>query len=488
MQQLNDDMDDLVRRAAEQYPLKTSGADWDKVLRDLDTQPLQPEETRPAGGGRKRRNLLWLLLLLPLLYIGAKLLMPGNKPVTGNGAETSQTSKPAAPADATAGTDDGKSKANTATESDKESKPVTAEETPATAEKNAAAKSSPEVKENTKANDNTEASAKPVKTKQVKLEKSSDLQALTGNKQGISATGNSQKDRQSKQKTQPGDHTVTNPSLASGKPAVSAPVTTPGATAKDTSQTTLNSTNKNTVDKKDDTTNTTVDNNQLKTTAPVQQKEQEKQSPSTATVSLKEKPADPRHFYVGLLTGPDLSTIKLTSLNAGYGAGAILGYRFNNHWAVEGGFFWSNKNYYADGKDFSTKKLTMLPQHTNILNVDGSCYMYELPLNVNYYFGKESGYNWFVNAGVSSYLMNKEDYSYVAERYNVEYTWSRSYKSSSKDWFSTLNIGAGYEKQIGKSGKLRLQPYFRIPIRGAGTGSLPITSTGFYIGYTQKLF
>ena len=32
MQFVNDDMDDLYRRAAEEYPLKTDSGDWNKVL------------------------------------------------------------------------------------------------------------------------------------------------------------------------------------------------------------------------------------------------------------------------------------------------------------------------------------------------------------------------------------------------------------------------------------------------------------------------
>jgi len=35
MQSLNDDMDELFRRASDEYPLNTNGADWNKVLQQL---------------------------------------------------------------------------------------------------------------------------------------------------------------------------------------------------------------------------------------------------------------------------------------------------------------------------------------------------------------------------------------------------------------------------------------------------------------------
>lgn len=68
MQFQNNDMDDLLRRAAEDYPLDTSGADWNKVL-----NALQDDENKEAAAvpvrKTSRRRFLWLLLLLPLGFV-----------------------------------------------------------------------------------------------------------------------------------------------------------------------------------------------------------------------------------------------------------------------------------------------------------------------------------------------------------------------------------------------------------------------------------
>src|SRR6478752_681307 len=65
MQSLNDDMDELFRRASEEYPLKADGADWDKVMQQLHA----PEE--PVIENKKQRDykFLWLLLLLPIGFV-----------------------------------------------------------------------------------------------------------------------------------------------------------------------------------------------------------------------------------------------------------------------------------------------------------------------------------------------------------------------------------------------------------------------------------
>jgi len=74
MQYVNDDMDELFRRAAENYPLDTNSANWNKVLAGLQEQNINktiPEKKRNNG------RFLWLLLLLPLGFVCNQLYSPG---------------------------------------------------------------------------------------------------------------------------------------------------------------------------------------------------------------------------------------------------------------------------------------------------------------------------------------------------------------------------------------------------------------------------
>src|SRR5688572_3401469 len=69
MQSVNNDMDDLFRRAAEDYPLQTNGADWNKVMQGLEagTGKHMPKSTL------KYKSFLWIaaafLLLICTTYI-----------------------------------------------------------------------------------------------------------------------------------------------------------------------------------------------------------------------------------------------------------------------------------------------------------------------------------------------------------------------------------------------------------------------------------
>src|SRR5437870_5370803 len=73
MQYENENMDELFRRAAEDYPLDTSSKDWNKVQ-----QALESKETQIVQKNNKGR-LLWLLLLLPMGLLCNKYLMNGDE-------------------------------------------------------------------------------------------------------------------------------------------------------------------------------------------------------------------------------------------------------------------------------------------------------------------------------------------------------------------------------------------------------------------------
>jgi hypothetical protein len=62
---VNDDMDELFRRAAENYPLKTDTSDWQKVEQKL--AAAEPDES--VKGGSKNKSWFLLLLLLPVAWI-----------------------------------------------------------------------------------------------------------------------------------------------------------------------------------------------------------------------------------------------------------------------------------------------------------------------------------------------------------------------------------------------------------------------------------
>ncbi|HVW60025.1 MAG TPA: outer membrane beta-barrel protein [Puia sp.] len=62
----DNNLDDLLRRAAEKYPLRTDSADFSKLVADLEKDPSLILPPVSVEDRRRRRRLFWLFLILPL--------------------------------------------------------------------------------------------------------------------------------------------------------------------------------------------------------------------------------------------------------------------------------------------------------------------------------------------------------------------------------------------------------------------------------------
>jgi hypothetical protein len=196
-------------------------------------------------------------------------------------------------------------------------------------------------------------------------------------------------------------------------------------------------------------------------------------------------------IYATIIGGPDLSTVAFQSTTqAGYSIGALLGYRFNKRIAIETGLLWDKKYYYSSGEYFDKSK-TNIPPSVNILQLTGNCNMFEIPLTFRYDFATRKNHGFFASAGLSSYLMKKENYTYDAKidyapRPIYDTTYSRTYTKASNYILSVVQLSAGYEFAIGENTRIRIEPYMKIPLQGIGTGSMPISSAGLYFGISHS--
>jgi hypothetical protein len=205
-----------------------------------------------------------------------------------------------------------------------------------------------------------------------------------------------------------------------------------------------------------------------------------------AKTSIKLKKSNSHYFYAGLMVGADLSFVKFQNMcPVGYNTGLMAGYKFNKL-SIESGLYFVKKNYYTAGEYFDK---TGIPYFTNaeVLSVEGYCNMFEIPLNVKYDISEKKNHAWFITAGVSSYLMNKEFYNYDYIKDGTQHYGSRAYYHASQNFFSVLNLSAGYQLKTGNKTNLRIEPYFKAPLTGVGTGKLSISSMGINAGITRRI-
>jgi hypothetical protein len=192
-------------------------------------------------------------------------------------------------------------------------------------------------------------------------------------------------------------------------------------------------------------------------------------------------------FYAGLLFAPDITFIKFQKTpGIGHSFGLVAGYKINNQWSIETGVLSGIKKYYTKGAYFDKSNVADL-YNKDLVSVDGDCEMIEIPINARFTFATTNKGKWTAALGTASYFMKEEYYSYYIMNNGQNEETDHTYHTSSANWLAAINLAAGYQRSIGKNLDLRLEPYFKIPLSGTGTGNLPLSSTGINIGIT-KLF
>lgn len=433
MQYVNDDMDELFRRAAENYPLNTSSADWNKVLTALQGQAQ--EQTIAEKKRNKNGRLLWLLLLLPLGFICNQLYSPG----IFIGKQASKT---------------GDANEN-----------VTGER--GTSQKNT---NSSSFSDNN--NDNNTVTAAGTKVGKGPSAESANKNSF---EPGTPASKTSYSSYPGYLKTEQKSY------LSNNITHTKTPITN-RQTGADLFTTGEDVHSRNYVSQvlfshflQDDVT------------ASVTKELHPLFSSSEENSKQPIRVARRKRFYAGVVGGVDATTIKFQKIeNAGATYGVLFGYQFNKKWSIETGAFVEKKYYYTEGKYFNTSKLP-IPPSWQIENVSGNCKMIEVPVSFKYNFSAHKNSNWFATAGSLSYFMKKQDYTY--DYYYGSwgpYTRRVPYDTSAAYFFSNIGFSIGYSHRLGNVAELRVEPYVKIPVSGIGAGSLPMLSTGLQIGITKK--
>ena len=195
-------------------------------------------------------------------------------------------------------------------------------------------------------------------------------------------------------------------------------------------------------------------------------------------------PSKQKRFYLGVTAGPEFSGVRRLEQQPGYEAGLITGYQLNQKLAVETGVLFSKKNYTCNGKYFNPDKLSAsMPSGMQILSLSGNCSVFEVPLKLNYNILNNRTAIVFLSAGLSSYLLVSESNRYKTLLNGSINDMTGSYKNTTFYPAATADISIGFEKKLQKGNKLRLEPYLQLPLKGIGVGAMKVTSAGVHASF-----
>ena len=155
-------------------------------------------------------------------------------------------------------------------------------------------------------------------------------------------------------------------------------------------------------------------------------------------------------LYVGLVAAPDVSTVQFADVQgARLHLGLTLEYRLGPRWRVATGLQRSTNNSYARREDYDWTNYPRA-QTRDFGWVEGQCSVLDIPLNLRYDAVVQGHARWFGAAGLSSFFMQRENYSYDYLENGTCKRWDMpGLVNANRHLFSVLNLSAGYEYGLG---------------------------------------
>jgi|GEM_PF-6212286 len=206
--------------------------------------------------------------------------------------------------------------------------------------------------------------------------------------------------------------------------------------------------------------------------------------PSTLTDTLKQtagnkKTKEPKQsrleFFV--LGSADLTAVsfkQVKQISTGYGVGAA--FHLSKKWSISTAFSVSEKLYKGDTNSY--KSPINLGNRYTLTDIDAKCRVFDISLNAQYAFKQGKRGSWFGVAGLSTYIMNQEDYDYTYDYLNMPYKYAYNYSNENQHYFSIFNLAVAYRSKLGKNLAWQLSPFVKIPLTGIGYGKVNLYSAG----------
>ena len=125
-----------------------------------------------------------------------------------------------------------------------------------------------------------------------------------------------------------------------------------------------------------------------------------------------------------------------------------------------------------------------MPSGMKLLQVQSKSTVLEIPVKVKYDVFKFNQGTVFVTGGLLSYILTRENNQYNASVNGLNEIMAGHYSTHHNYFASAVNISAGYHWMAGKNVNLRIEPYWQVPLKSIGMGSMHVVSAGVYLGIT----
>lgn len=192
------------------------------------------------------------------------------------------------------------------------------------------------------------------------------------------------------------------------------------------------------------------------------------------------------YFRVGI--SPDLSLVTADELaKLGSNSAILAEYRINRQWSIQSGVIRSMKYYGAYPESYAWPY--NWPSPPKLIDINATCKMLDVPINIRYDFNPKPLSRWFISAGATSYIMLNEKYVYNYENpTDPKIKWKTWEGKSGTYYLGVLNFSLGYEYQLFRKLSIQAEPFFKMPIARVGFGNVRLSSLGLLVSAKYPIF
>jgi hypothetical protein len=185
---------------------------------------------------------------------------------------------------------------------------------------------------------------------------------------------------------------------------------------------------------------------------------------------------------LAISAGPEFnSASSVVGGDPGFNAGLTLGFGISKRLDLQTGVRYSVKKYSGAGGiryNFPNTNATWLKN--NLTGLDATCNVLEIPLTASFKVADNARRSINLNAGISSYLMLKEDYVFKYDnQYGAETERTLQKNNANQHILSVVDLSATYFIKLKDNNlKIGLEPFMKIPLSGVGEGNINLKSSG----------
>lgn len=225
-----------------------------------------------------------------------------------------------------------------------------------------------------------------------------------------------------------------------------------------------------------------VHNNKIE---PIREDEKESQKEPIIEKAIN-LPKRKRSIVLSINAGPDFnSTEKTIGGKSGVALGIGISVPIGAKLSFQTGVNYGSKNYEAEGYDYAFNN----PNTVNIIaGIDASCKVLEIPLRATYNLNTNANGSFDVSAGLSSYVMLKENYRFIYTAASGRNDRLLEERNANQHYLSVIDLSATYRIKLkNKNFAFGIEPYLKIPLGGIGEGSVPLKSSGISLKLNYEL-